>query len=188
MTLDLLRYLVFAVFVFSAVVAFGSWAVTTRRINPFSRTARLLRKVSDPLLVPIERWILSRGGNPQNAPWWLLGIVVAGGIVLITAAQWLEGFLRQMDRAARTGPRGLIRFTVAIAGQLVVLALVVRVIGSWFGVGRFNRWMRPAYILTDWIVRPLQRVIPPVGMIDITPIVAWVLLQFILLPLILRLI
>jgi len=59
----------------------------------------------------------------------------------------------------------------------LIIALIVRVIGSWFGKGRFNRWMRPAYRLTDWIVEPLRRFVPPIGMIDITPLVAWLLLQ-----------
>jgi uncharacterized protein YggT (Ycf19 family) len=63
------------------------------------------------------------------------------------------------------------------ATQLILLALIVRVIGSWLGVGRHNRWMRPAYILTDWLVEPpLRRIIPPFRMIDVTPIIAWFLL------------
>ena len=55
-------------------------------------------------------------------------------------------------------------------------------------MGRWpNRWLRPAYRITDWIVEPLRRVIPPIGVIDITPLAAWLLLQ-ILLGIILRLI
>jgi uncharacterized protein YggT (Ycf19 family) len=36
--------------------------------------------------------------------------------------------------------------------------------------------MRPAYTLTNWLVEPLRRIIPPFGMIDATPIIAWFLL------------
>ena len=36
--------------------------------------------------------------------------------------------------------------------------------------------MRAAYALTDWIVEPLRRVIPPIGRFDFTPIVAWILI------------
>jgi YggT family protein len=176
-TLDGLRYVVFAAFVVSAVIALGSWAVRTRRISPFSGAARLIRTLTDPVINPTERWVHRRGGNPQNAPWWLLGGVVAAGIVIITVAQWLTGFLARASFAAGAGPRGVLRLAVYYAGQLVLIALVVRVIGSWFGAGRFNRWMRPVYVLTDWIVEPLRKIIPPIGMIDITPLVAWVALR-----------
>jgi YggT family protein len=36
--------------------------------------------------------------------------------------------------------------------------------------------MRPAYVLTDWMVEPLRRVVPPIGMFDLTPLVAWFLI------------
>jgi uncharacterized protein YggT (Ycf19 family) len=49
----------------------------------------------------------------------------------------------------------------------------VRVIAAWFGLFRYSRWVRPAYILTDWIVEPLRRVVQSVGAFDITPLVAW---------------
>lgn len=181
--MTLLRYAVFAAFVFAAFVAFGSWAVATRRLHPFSGLARLIHTVSDPVLLPLERWLHRRGGNPQNAPWWLLGLAIAGGIVVITAADWLTGLAAAASRSVQSGPRGVLRLVIGLAVQLVSIALIVRVVGSWFGAGRFNRWMRPAYWLTDWIVEPIRRVLPPLGMIDFSPLVAWLLLQFILIPL-----
>jgi YggT family protein len=185
--LEALRYAVFAVFVAAAAIAFGARAVQHRRINPFSRLGRVVRGVGDPILRPIERWQLRRGGNPQNAPWWLLGIALAGGILTITLAEWLVVLAARIGGAVSGGMQSTLRLAVYYAGQLVILALLVRVIGSWFGVGRYHRWMRPAYRLTDWIVEPLRRLIPPIGVIDITPIVAWLLIQFLFLPLVLRL-
>src|SRR2546422_7025498 len=35
-----------------------------------------------------------------------------------------------------------------------------------------SRWIRPAYILTDWIVEPIRRVVPPLGGFDLSPLVA----------------
>ncbi|MFQ6045698.1 MAG: YggT family protein [Gemmatimonadales bacterium] len=183
--LDLLRYAGFAVFALAAVIAFGSWAVRTRRINPFSTVGQALRRMSDPVLTPLETWLHRRGGNPQNAGWWLLGISIVGGIVVITFAEWLVVVSARIGGAAARGPRGILRLLVYYAGQVVVIALIARVIGSWFGVGRYNRWMRPAYLLTDWLVEPLRRIVPPFGMIDASPLVAFLLLQFLILPLLL---
>ena len=176
---DMLRYAVFFVFLVSAAIALGSWAVRARRINPFGRVAQTIRKLSDPVLKPIESWLLHRGSNPQQAGWWLLGITVVGGIVLITVVQWLVTEIGVMAQSTASGPRGILRLAVYYGSQVLLLAIIVRVIGSWFGVGRFNRWMRPAYVLTDWIVRPLRRVIPPIGMIDITPLIDVVFLLLI---------
>lgn len=178
--LELLRYVVFAAFVVSGVIAVGSWAVRTRRINPFSGGARLIRTLTDPVINPMERWVHRRGGNPQHAPWWLLGVVVVGGILLVTVAQWLVAQFARASFATNAGPRGLVRLAVYYAGQLVLIALIVRVIASWFGAFRFNPWMRPVYVLTDWMIKPLRRIIPPIGMIDITPLVAWIVLRVVL--------
>ena len=59
------------------------------------------------------------------------------------------------------------------------LALMVRVLSSWFPVSPYSKWVRWSYVLTDWLIKPLRRVIPTLGMIDITPIVAWFLIGLI---------
>jgi YggT family protein len=174
------RFAALATFLAALVLATGSWAVTTRRLSPFGHLARLIRSLTDPLIDPLERYLVRRGRNPQNAPWWLLGIVLAGDIALLVVGDWLLATLTATIVAAQAGPRGLARLVVYHAGQLVLLALIVRVVGSWFGAGRYARWMRPVYLLTDWIVRPLQRFVPPLGIVDITPLVAWLLLQLLL--------
>ena len=175
--LSLVRGLAFGLFLVSGFVAIGSWAVMTRRINPFSSPGQVIRRLTDPVLEPVEHWLRTRGRNPRNAGWWILGVSVVGGILLITLTEWVLVQATRMAMAGQAGPRGVLRLFVYYAGQLVIIALIVRVIGSWFGKGRFNRWMRPAYRLTDWVVEPLRKIVPPIGMIDITPLVAWVLLQ-----------
>lgn len=164
----------------SAFVAISSWGVRTRRIDPFSGLARFIRSATDPVVEPVERWLLRQGGNPQHAPWWLLGLVVVGGILLITVARWLLVQLARVSFAVQSGPRGLLRLIIYYAGWLVLLALIVRVIASWFGLFRYSRWMRPVYVLTDWVIEPLRKIIPSIGMIDITPLVAWFAIRMVL--------
>lgn len=177
--LELIRGLVFGIFVICAFMAFGSWAVMTRRINPFSKTGQTIRKISDPVLEPVEYWLKRRGGNPRNAGWWILGGSVVGGIVVITLTEWIVVQAARISMAGQAGPRGVLWLLVDFAGKLLMFALFARVVGSWFGVGRFNKWMRPAYVLTDWIVEPLRKIVPPLGIIDITPLVAWFLIMIV---------
>jgi YggT family protein len=176
---DIVRLVVLGGLIAAGAVALGSWAVTSRRLSPFGRPARAMRRITDPVMEPLERFLVRRGGNPRNAPWWLLGIAIVGGIILLAVAQWLAGAVARSRGAMGSGPRGVIRLVIYYGGQLLAMALLVRVIGSWVGAGRHRRWMRPFYVLTDWIVEPLRRLIPPLGMFDISPLVAWLLVQLV---------
>jgi len=175
--LQLLRYVVFAAVAFAALAAFAAMAVQKRAFNPFSRTARTIRDLTDPLLKPFERRVLRGGGNPQNAPWWLLGAAIVLGILLLTVVDWVVVQVVIASAAAGGGTRSLGVLLAQWAFNIVMLALLVRVIGSWIGIGRYNRWMRPFVILTEWMLAPLRRVLPPFGQLDVSPIVAWLLLS-----------
>jgi YggT family protein len=37
--------------------------------------------------------------------------------------------------------------------------------------------MRPVMALTNWIVVPIRRILPPLGMVDFSPLVAWLVLS-----------
>jgi YggT family protein len=50
------------------------------------------------------------------------------------------------------------------------------VIGSWLGIGPYRKWMRPFYALTNWLIDPIRRILPPLGVIDFSPMVAWLVL------------
>jgi uncharacterized protein YggT (Ycf19 family) len=36
--------------------------------------------------------------------------------------------------------------------------------------------MRPLVLLSDWIIQPIRRMLPATGMIDFSPMVAWLVL------------
>jgi YggT family protein len=57
------------------------------------------------------------------------------------------------------------------------LAILIRVIVSWLNVSPYNPLISFIYQITDPIILPLRRIIPPLGMIDITPIIAILLLS-----------
>jgi YggT family protein len=173
---NVVRFIVFLALASAAAIAVGAWAVRTRRLNPFGRLGQIVRRLTDPVLAPMETFLLRRGGNPQNAPWWVLGVVIVGGILLLSGVQWVATTVVQTSRAAAQGTRGLVFLLVMWSSKLLVLAILVRVFGAWFGKGRFTPWMRPFYLLTDWIILPLRRFVPQFGMFDITPLVAWLLI------------
>jgi YggT family protein len=150
--------------------------VRSRRIEPFGSWARFVRRVSDPVLHPVERRLAAGGGNPQNAPYWLLGIVIGGGLVLVSFTRWLIELLARLQWMAQSGPRMWLGALVSLLFTVLMAALLVRVIGSWLGIGPYRKWMRPVYLLTDWLIEPIRRILPPVGIIDFSPMVAWLVL------------
>jgi YggT family protein len=159
-------------------VVFGiDWLVRTRRINPFNPVARFFRGSVDPLLAPVERRVVSAGGMPSSAPWWALVVVVVGGIVLISLLGFVRNQLIGIAFAAEQGPRGILRLLVSLTFSVLQLALFIRVISSWFRISPYSPWIRWTFQITEPILAPLRRVIPSVGMIDITPIIAYFILS-----------
>jgi YggT family protein len=167
------RILVFAAFVYASIVALVFWGVRRRKLNPFGALPRLVRRASSGILARVERRLVRSGGNPQDAPLWLVGIVVVGGLILLSLESWLIGAAMSLYYSVRAGPRALVSLFVNGVFSLLMGALLVRVIASWIGVSPYAKWMRPVMALTNWLLHPLRRIIPPIGMVDITPLVAW---------------
>jgi YggT family protein len=106
----------------------------------------------------------------------MVGIVILGGLLLLTLLHWLAGVVVSLRIVAYAGPRAVARLLVDAIFSLLMGALFVRVIASWFGVSPYSRWMRPVIAATDWIIQPIRRILPPLGMIDMSPMVAWLVL------------
>ncbi len=61
---------------------------------------------------------------------------------------------------------------------LLGFAIIARALVSWVPIDRYHPVVRILDQITDPILAPLRRVIPPIGgAIDITPIVALILIQ-----------
>ena len=170
------RSIVLLALAFAATVALTHWAVRSRRINPFGAWPRLVRRISDPILLPLERRVINAGGNPQNAPLWLLGLVIGAGLLLLSLTQWLINTAAGLVLLAQGGVRVWIQVLMSAVFTILMAAILIRVIASWLGIGQYRKWMRPVYALTNWLIDPIRRILPPVGIFDFSPMVAWLVL------------
>jgi YggT family protein len=170
------RYVVVAALAYAGVVALTHWAVRRRTIGPFGWWPRFVRRISDPVLLPLERRVIRFGGSPQDAPLWLLGAVIVIGLILVSLVRWLIGMAFGLATLADAGPRAWVQVAVGALFSLLMAAILVRVIASWIGISPYSRWMRPVVVLTDWLIEPIRRLMPPMGMIDLSPMVAWLIL------------
>jgi len=159
-----------------AVFCLIDWAVRTRRVNAFGSMARFARSKIDPIITPIERRVVSAGGNPQSAPLWALAAVVVGGILLISLLDFLRGELTMVVFASENGPRGILTLVVSWLFDFLRIALIVRVVSSWLPISPYSKWIHWSYVVTEPILAPLRQIIPSIGMMDITPLIAYFLI------------
>ena len=77
---------------------------------------------------------------------------------------------------------GLIRYLdsfIHVLFTVLTMAIFARVLLSWFPIRPDNPLVVVLMEITDPILKPLRRIVPSLGMLDITPIVALFLLQII---------
>lgn len=179
MLLGIVRLAILAMAILLALFCFLDWLVRTRRVNLFGATARFTRTKIDPFLAPIERRVVSAGGNPVSAPLWALAAVVIGGILVISLLDFIRAELFGLIFAVQSGPRGILRLIVSWAFDFLRIALLVRVVSSWLPISPYSKWIHWSYVVSEPILKPLRQVIPTLGMIDITPIIAYFLIGFV---------
>ena len=162
--------------IFGAVAA-ADWAVRTRRLNPFGGVARFMRAQVDPRLGGVERQVMRAGGRATATPWWALMAYILIALFTLSALGMIGGLVQEIGTASVLGITGLLLLAVRWTFGFLRLALLVRVLSSWFPGLAASRWIRWSYGATEWMLRPLRRLIPSIGVIDITPIVAYFALQ-----------
>ena len=68
---------------------------------------------------------------------------------------------------------------VDILTNVLIVAILVRAVLSWFRVSRENPFVTVVFQVTEPVLAPLRRIVPTFGAIDLTPLVAIFLLQMI---------
>ena len=171
-----------ALFAAACVVAAActlSWATRTRRISPFAPLGRFARERIDPYLRPVEAPVLNAGGSPTSIPWWGLAAFVVLGILIQSLLGYLIGILASTALGLSSGPRGALRALAQLTFAVLQIALMIRVLSSWFGGLARARWLRWTYTITEPLLAPLRQVIPSLGPFDITPLILYYLIQIV---------
>jgi YggT family protein len=173
----LIWYVIIGAIVGVILVVLARVLVNYADMNPFSRTALNVRQFSDPLINPVRRFLISYGLDQKLAPfvtilitiligWMMLEVV---GAVIFT----LRGILDSLHRGAM---RPLIGYVLYGVLAVYTMFIVARIILSW-GMAYGNRLMRFLVGITEPVLGPFRRIIPPLGMFDISPIVVLLILQ-----------
>ena len=73
-------------------------------------------------------------------------------------------------------PVPIVSFLVKYGIGVLILAMLVRAIASWFRLDERYAFIRFLARITDPFIAPVRRIVRPVGVIDLSFIVAWFLL------------
>lgn len=173
-------YLVIAVIVAMIVLMLVRFILNYADFNPFSRPVIFVRRLTDPFVNPVRRSLMGMGIQANGAP-----LVVVLLTILVGAFAWMlvSSFLNTVAGCVHSlmsgKPGGIIAFLGYVLYGLLALyslLIMIRIIFSWGRLDYHNRVMRYLMNATDPILLPLRRMIPPLGMFDISPIVAFIII------------
>ncbi len=146
-------------------------------MNPFNRTAITIRQFSDPLVNPVRRILISYGLDQKLAPFVTILIAILIGWLLLELVSsvvfTLRGVLTSMQHGAIRPLIGYLLFGVLAVYSMLI---VMRIILAW-GMSYGNRLMRFLVRVTEPVLGPFRRIIPPLGMFDISPMIVLLILQ-----------
>ena len=142
-------------------------------LNPFAWTSRTVRRLTDGFVMPVRGGLRHVGVEPKFAPL----VVILLVIVLGYFTGWLAGTIGDTILGVLSATRrGAVITAVGylIYGALTVylILIIARVVFSWGQVSYRNRVMRFLVNITEPLLGPLRRMLPPLGWIDISPLAA----------------
>ncbi|RLW68484.1 MAG: hypothetical protein B6D71_13690 [gamma proteobacterium symbiont of Stewartia floridana] len=164
----------FGLYILAILLRFLLQVVRADFYNPISQ---FLVKVTNPPLKPLRRLIPGFGGIDISSLIlaWLLKAVELFIVIMIAG-----------QSASLLGPLLLaIPELVELTINIFLFAVLIQVILSWVSPGNYNPAVTLLYSLTGPVMRPAQKLLPPVGGLDLSPMlvmIGLVLLKMLLIP------
>lgn len=165
---------IFGLYIALVVIRFIlQWA----RADFYNPVSQFVVKMTSPVLRPLRKVIPGYRGLDTAS------IVLAWVLKAVELA--ILSLLLGLDRNPLAAIAWAIPALVGLIISIFLFAVLIRVILSWVNPDPYNPAVDLLTRLTDPIMRPAQRLIPPIGGIDLSPMVVMiglVLLEMLLLP------
>ncbi|MEJ7862725.1 MAG: YggT family protein [Pyrinomonadaceae bacterium] len=149
--------------------------------NPFGKVGRFsstLKKLTDRFVYPAATLLARFRVNTRYAP---LVTIFMAAVLAYFSLQIIHNTFFVVDgltESARTGNvRALIGFLLYGAISLFILFIFIRFLSTWFVFTR-NTFLGFVRRVTDPVLLPVQRLIPPIGMFDISAMLILLVLGF----------
>ena len=142
-------------------------------LNPFAWTSRTIRRLTDALVIPVRGGLRNFGMDPKFAPLVVILIVILLGWFVLqlvgTIAGTIAGVLVSTQRGEMFMVLGFVLYGLL---SIYLLFIIIRIVFSWGMVSYTNRVMKFLVDVTEPLLGPLRRMIPRLGWLDISPLVA----------------
>lgn len=181
---ELIAYALFGVDLLVKVVIVGVVALfllrwVALRMSPFGWLAYHVRKITDPMLWPITS-AMPMGQGASIAPLLVILVTVLTAYffkwVVTDTLRAMLGLIGGLTDGALVTSLGWVLYG---AISVFLALLVMRIVFSWLPFGRDGRVMWRLYALTEPVMAPFRSLIPPLGMLDLSPILLILLLNFV---------
>jgi YggT family protein len=156
----------FSLYIMAVLLRFLLAIVRADFYNPVSQ---FLVKVTNPPLLLMRRIIPSAGKIDTSALLLMLLLQMAalGLIALLRGSEISVGALLILSLAELLG----------LLLNIFLFAILIQVIMSWINPGAYNPAVSLLYSLTEPVLGPCRRLIPPFSGIDLSPLVALIAIQ-----------
>jgi YggT family protein len=139
------------------------------RADFYNPVSQFLVKVTNPALKPLRRLIPGWGGLDIAA------------VILMIALQVVSLLLVLLLRGQGVPVGTLVLWSLAelvsLAFNVFIFAIIIQVILSWVNPGHYNPVSNLLYSLTEPLLRPARRMLPPISGIDLSPLLVLLALQ-----------
>ncbi|MGB7069596.1 MAG: YggT family protein [Pyrinomonadaceae bacterium] len=150
-------------------------------LNPFGKLGRFgtsIRKLTEKFVYPAARFLASFRVDTRLAPLitMLIALVVAYfGLGVIWGTFFvIDGLSKGV---ASGNPKMFIGFVLYGILSLLILFIFIRFLSAWFVFAR-NTFLGFVVKVTDPILLPVRKLIPPIGMFDISAMIVLLLISF----------
>lgn len=156
----------FSLYIFSILLRFLFQWVDADYYNPISQ---FLIKITHPPLRMFRRFIPS------------VGRVDTASLVLMLGLQMLSGYLIFVLQDTRITFAALSLWAVVqlldLLFNVYFFAIIIRAVLSWVSPGSYNPAVSLLYSLTEPLLRFSRRLLPPIGGIDLSPLIPLIGIQ-----------
>lgn len=149
--------------------------------NPFGKIGRLsyqLKKRTDRFVYPAARFLANFRINTKLAPLvtlFIAGVLAYFSLQIIGNTLFIISGLTESAKAGNI--KAIIGFALYALLSIYVLFIFIRFISMWFVFTR-NSFLGFVQRVTDPILIPVRRLIPPIGMFDISAMLLLLLIGF----------
>lgn len=163
---------------FLTVLLLARFFMQVFRVPFRNRAGELIMHLTDWLVIPLRKILPPiRGFDTASLlPAYLLQVLRLTLVILLSPGPGFGVFTPQ-SAALQIAVNGLLSL-LQVGIYLFILLLFIQVVISWFKPEILRT--HPVSLLTEPLLRPLRKVIPPISGIDLTPLVAFLLAQIVL--------